>query len=499
MADLILLEGLIGIFYMLALIRPFIKRLGDIKGLRLLPVLALFVNCALFPAYGFRLECLPLLVYGIIVNILNIPMLRSLSRVHDTGFRGWSSPVSALLLVLLVPVLGLGLVFTPGPDTELLDEGVSSLILEDGSGELFLRIYAPQRGAPLGDAPLGDALRPVLVLVPPVYGSTGVVDQVAGELRDRGFTVLSLSRPGFDAPALDAAGRRRGISPVLWYQFFQAHIRGQTTAPANARGRALEEARREDIRLVLSWLSAQAGLVSSPLPPLTAETPVFLAGYSEAGSALLLLAAEPDFAGRYPQVRGLVVLESLLYSGLRGEEAAPVRAALPVRGTVPGEAPALSRAALTGFLEGAGQWFLSLWTGISLWWEGIQPRKISGLGDIPKPVVPVCFVLSDQYRNPLRQNRYRAVLETFRSMEAPAMLVSVSGAGPLDYSDNPGKHPLYAFLFPGFGPDVWGREDYAPGTAALIGGFARSVLDGTGADLGPGVFIETGKGYILKP
>ena len=106
MWELIFPEALIALFLILPLIRPLVKNLWAIDGLTWLPFLALGITIGLFPAYGFRPECVPLLIYVIVFNICNIPaVLALLSHLQNDDFRERSPVIIFLSIALLVLVM----------------------------------------------------------------------------------------------------------------------------------------------------------------------------------------------------------------------------------------------------------------------------------------------------------------------------------------------------------------------------------------------------------
>jgi hypothetical protein len=457
MHEIIVPELLAGFFIAVSLIRFFIKKLWNLEGLIWLPVLALGIIIALFPAYGFRPECVPLLVYGFFRALFNLPALISLlNHSRDDDFQGQNPVRRALMLFLLVPALGIALFFAPAPDSDLPEAGVvSAAITDEARGEeLFLRIYGGYAGGKAGGA-YGQAgtqaLKPLLILIPPAAGSVTVIDRVCGELRDAGFTVAAYSRRGFDSPAVGPDGKKYYLSPGGRKRLFRAENQGGTTAAANAIGRSLEEGRRQDIVFLLNLLRQNRPLFSGTDP-----AAVFLAGYNEGGAALLELSGAPDFAARYPAVKGVIAVESPLLSALTREDAP---AALP----------------------SGGNWFSAVWSGIRGRAAALRPRKITGIGEVPRPNVPVCFIVSDKAADPrYRETRYATIFKALLHARVPAVLVAAAGAGPLDYSDIPEKYPIYPVLRPGgraLPPGSLARGIHGPGeTAALMTNFAAAVL-----------------------
>jgi hypothetical protein len=74
--------------------------------------------------------------------------------------------------------------------------------------------------------------------------------------------------------------------------------------------------------------------------------------------------------------------------------------------------------------------------------------------------------------------RYVPLRETMRNSLYPMALLSLEGAGPLDYTDYPATHPLYSFLLPGREKRNFGAAEAIKNTAAIIGNFAVLVLTG---------------------
>jgi hypothetical protein len=296
-----------------------------------------------------------------------------------------------------------------------------------------------------------------------------VIDRVCEELRDAGFTVVTYSRRGFDSPAVGPTGKVYRLSLNRWFQLFRVKNRGHVTVAANIMGRSLEEGRRQDIMFLLEQLrqnrllpvSADHGAAIIAALEETDLSAVFLAGYDVGGSALLDLTGSPDFSIRYPAVKGVIIVESPLFSALTGEELPSI--------------PPLN-----------DNWFIAVWSGIRSRAMALRTRKITGIGEIPRPNVPAGFILSDNVVIPRhREDRYAASLKVLRNAAAPAILMAAAGAGPLDYSDVPEKYPLYSVLHPGTRRTLRiispRQKTHGPReTAGLMTNFAAAILEETG-------------------
>jgi hypothetical protein len=307
-----------------------------------------------------------------------------------------------------------------------------------------------------------------MLLVPPVFGSVGMVDQVCGKLRDHGFTVLSFSRQGFDFPAFGADNKRYNPPMQEQLRIFQALTQGNTAPAANGWGRALEDGRTEDIRFLLSYIRQD---LRTDFPEAAVDlNTLFLAGYDAGGSALALLGASATFRAANPGVHGIIVVESPLWSVYQFD-------------------------------------------------DPLSQSKAVSWGSIAPPQVPILFMTSDRVTDPQKRNRWYGPILQILQTNAPVILAAVNGAGPLDYSDCPAKYPLYSACVPGTKPIPWKYTTFIEGTAAIMTNFASLILENAPRDtpnipaglsrhkgLGGTLHFETGGawnlpdfGYILSP
>jgi hypothetical protein len=489
MWELRTLELLIALFLLLPLIRPFFKGFWAMDGLAILPLFALGVGIGIFPAYGLRPECVPLVLYTIFANLANRSALGAVfGRLKNDDFRDRGLVKSCILLTLLGAVTVLAVCFAPAGDTALAGSGARSATIRDEGRrvDLFMRVYAPETPAGAGEK------RPLMILLPPAAGSLLGVDRLCGELSRKGFTTLAYSRRGVDAPAVQPNGRKRLLSPAGTLRLLRAIFQGTRWTRANALGRALEDERKQDLAFLLGSLGNRGDAASKEaLEALLGEDTdrgvVFIAGYGAGGAAAASLSAEPGFAARNPPVRGIIGLESPILSALEQEP--------------PQRAPAASRrqgGALGSFLAALGEKA-----------AGLGPKRVRGLGRVPCPEVPALFILSDRALSASwrQEQRYLSILETYRRAIRPAALVMVDGAGPLDYSDAPEKYPLLCRLFPGRAPRLWDREEYLGGTASLIANFSAAFLETEAVERTPldsaihvtanGAWNLTARKYIL--
>jgi hypothetical protein len=238
------------------------------------------------------------------------------------------------------------------------------------------------------------------------------------------------------------------------FRLGNALCRGLTDMGANADGRELEEGRRQDVEFLLVEL-AQNKILQDMLPSVD-KSCVFLAGYGAGGAALVGLFSAPEFAARFNQVQGIIALESPLYLSIEGDPPPPA--------PPPAENPAVA------FFRGTGAFF-----------RGLVPRRITGIGDVPRPEIPVMFVVSDRVIQE-RSGRYATIIKTLNSAQSPVLIAALFGAGPFDYSDSPRRYPVYSFLFRGGKGRARPAPEYPAITAALIANFAAFIMESDHAE-----------------
>jgi hypothetical protein len=443
-------------FLLLALMQPFLRKLRASRGLVWLPLPAFFIAIGLFPAYGFRPEALPLVVLSIVITIIRLPYILSTLRKSDDEYAEGRIFFSLSAIVLLCVSLAVIIVFSP-VEIPVYASGVYTFSAQDGAGrDYFFRVYRDQRDE--GDQNEASGIygekRPLLVLVPPLYGSVGVLENLCGELLKRNFTVLTYSRRGFDAPALDEAGKAYGVSPAEWFRRGRAFLSGAGNLRDNERGRLLERERKNDILFVLSGVLRNPRLDEGlSLFDIAGKDSVFLAAYDAGGSALLMLAGDEDFVRSRPFIKGIVAIEPPLWSAFVEE--------VREYGEPPPEA----------------SWFRRFWAGLGRRLDSLKPNKTAGPTALPKSGYPLLVVASDRILDDSPGRQHEAIRLCLHTTDQPAVLAALDGAGPLDYSDFPLKYPLVSAFFPGRRRDAFKALDAAGGTASIIARFAFRVLE----------------------
>ncbi|MDR3303808.1 MAG: hypothetical protein LBS86_05290 [Treponema sp.] len=455
MREIIFPELVVVMLLLIPIIRPFVRGLRPQEGLVWLPPISLALCLALFPAYGFRPECIPLLIFAVIMNLRNkADLVMYISRSYLELFPEQNLPVLLVSLLFLFVVTSVALWFSPALETKLLSDNIRSVrVRGERNAELFVRIYehAIQEPTP----------RPVMLVVPPELGSVRSVDRLCGELRQAGFTVITYSRPGVDMPAIVEHDKPRWPGIAATVNLLQAHLSGSSVESANLHGRRLEQERQRDVEALLA-----------ALPELAPDAVVMLAGYNAGGSALVQLAANTAFINAYPQVKGAIAVENWLWSVY----------------TTPQET-------IVNVKRG---WFSSIMRKLA----GLWPKKVFPTGQLPLTTLPTLFMVSDRVTNQAhREAVYGPVVRALRSSNA--LLVAVEGAGTLDYTDCPAKYPLYSLFFSGRNVAVWRNEEFITGTVAVMANFAAQVLAEPGTPhrktaLTKTSYLETGGNWNLS-
>ncbi|MDR1177801.1 MAG: hypothetical protein LBK64_03125 [Spirochaetaceae bacterium] len=441
MWDLAVLTALATFLLALPLIRPFFKGLWPINGLVLLPLTAFLILFGLFRAYGFRPECLPLLLFAAFLTIAHIPALFSLiNRLHNDDFRDRKPIVSALGLAVLAASSACALYFSPYQDTR---EGAAYSYeaeireapgTEGGSITRYLRVYSGSGGGSNG----GD--RAVIALIPPLTGSVEIIEPLCGRLNEAGYTVVTFSRQGLDNPA--AGGGREFHRPLyesirlLW-----SALRARDSVLANRTAGVYEEKRMADAGWLLDCLrKPEPGALAGVSPRIVA------AGYGAGGAALSLLASDPAFAAKYPELLGFVSIEGPPASVLTPESFPSPSGGKP-------------------------------WEVLKRFFLNFRPRKLTVPDTIRPLLIPGLFITAGQiYEEKYSKGRYDAIRAMVRGAGAPSGLRSLADANFLDYADCAGRYPIYQWLLrhtSGYAP---AQEDPVRACASFIADFAADQI-----------------------
>jgi hypothetical protein len=437
-------EVIVCLFLVLPLFRPFVKALWPLDGLVWLPLIAVFITVGIFPAYGFRPECLPILLFAIIYNTATLGSIFSSIRSQPSdAFRDRSVVLTIFAFIMLGAAAFTMYAFSPRTDGYAETETEPARLLKipgNGfGGEYCLQIYGPFQ-----------ANRPIIFLVPPEIGASASVKLVCSELENRGYTVITYSRKDFDFPFFDENGNKHFSLLAKMPGYLYAYVRGTRLASANNRGKAMEAERQTDIEYLLPRIYGLPGETGNDELP-----PILLVGYGAGGSALAYLNDKGGFASS-SNLLGIIAVESRLWSSYEIE------------------VPVVYRNSSTGRFN-----FRILVEIIdslmNLFPKTLKRTKIL----LPSANFPVLYLVSGRALNyPLLdygrgKNPYQAIFDTVRLASGPIAIAAIKDAGSLDYQDLPLTHPVYSFALPWLKDTANSIND----TASIIGNFASLLIE----------------------
>ena len=441
-------EAVIVFFLALPLLRPLIKKFWPLEGLTWLPLVALGIIIGIFPAYGFRPECLPILVFAVVYNMINLfPIISGASSRPNDSFRDRGPALTVFSVFLLAVVAFPMFAFSSKVDVKPKEaaEAVKVLKLNNrimGQNGIFDREYLVRIYG------VAQADRPLIFIVPPEIGSVASIDLVCTELQKKDFTVVTYSFKDYDL-----FRKHTTFYPAKLLADWRVFRKAAALVSANEQGKIQEAERRKEVEFLLSRLPSLLNDTGNGNVP-----PVLLAGYGAGGSALAYLADDNSFVSAYDNVRGVVAIEGRLWSSY-----------LP--------APRKVRATRMG--RGIIQ---RQWTNMVNRFNNMRPQQVSRSGPLPGAELsgrglPVLYLVSGRALDSSQgQEPYQAVFDVLRSGSGPVAIAAIEGAGPLDYQDYPLTHPVYSFLLPGMKGAQWSADPIGD-TAGIIGNFASLLLE----------------------
>ena len=436
--DLGILEILIAFFLFLPLVRPFVKSLWQASGLVWFPPLAFLCILGIFLVYGFRPECVPLLAYCIIVNIAGLREIGAfIAHLRNTDFIDRSFVTFFIHIFFLSIVAAIALVFLPLNTGKLLTENVETAVYK---GDTFnLRIYGNVPEKPKNEGAPGINA-PVVLIVPPVVGSNILLDLVCAELANQGNIVVSYARKGMDIPAYMYTGKIHLPPLHILLNVWKTYRKAAVYQKENETARVLEAERKNDIVSIMSYLEKRW--------PKRAK---IIIGYGLGGSAAVYASADEAFVSKYPELCGVLAIESRLYSSFYGEK----QPAKHIEPFLPFE-----------FAQRIENWFTER-----------KPVKINAISAAPKINVPVQFIVSasnetlDMYLNP-----YAVVQKTAAENDETSVMRNFKDIHPVDWTDIPVKYPFIRFLSTGAQKSAWTNAGSIAATAEMFQQFIQNKL-----------------------
>ncbi|MDR0552187.1 MAG: hypothetical protein LBG72_09285 [Spirochaetaceae bacterium] len=454
--DLGVLETLIVFFLFMPVIRPFVKSLWKAEGIVWLPAIAFLCTVGIFFAYGFRPECVPLLLYIIIVNILNTGNVFNFLTSVRSIYIERNIPLFFVRIIFLGCAAALAIVFLPynavdgSADTS---KNTQALEVKDNSnGAVYtVRIYGGGGAEKAGT---------VFLAAPPVLGSTSVTDtffaafakrvlqrRVPAEGGGSGI-VVTFSRSGFDVPAWGKNGSPILPPPEQILRVWRVLVSGLKTKAGNKLGRELEAERLASLRFIMNWLKTPNGIRA-----VGNANAVLIAGYGAGGGAAVSLASDAEFVAAHPEFCGVLAVETYLYGAFAAEDEKT-----PYSSDVSGFEP------LDNALNGARNWIAQK-----------IPLKIEGAADAPKPLVPVRFIVSGYDTEAERYAAAQIAAYKAASSGGMARILSIPNTCAFDWTDVPQKYPILRFAAAPFRDRAW-AEDNVTGAADALRLYAEEIL-----------------------
>ncbi|MCL2044405.1 MAG: hypothetical protein FWG89_09725 [Treponema sp.] len=457
-------------------------------GLSWLSFIALGIVVGIFPAYGFRPECLPILIYALLMSIGSLISFATRIISPAGEFYYNRKPVVSILALFFLLMTTLPMfIFFPrhreyirllADDQIAIAEPDITVKLENTGKEYFLRIYYPGNTTDHTAATETryQRERPVIFIVPPDIGSAISIDLICTQLLEMGYTLVTYFRKGYDSPLIDDTGRKHPTSPVILLRHWRIFRQAVNHISINRKGKNSEAERMADVEFLLSHLPALLDDTENNNVP-----PLILAGYGAGGSALAYLAGDENFSSRYSNVLGVTAIESYLWSSYQNEHyQAPQTPAVERRSRI-----------RSSFIRYLDQEIRRHWLTFTNRMNELRPQRIVRSGPLPGENIspetlqriPVLYLVSGRalMNNQRVQKPYQAVFDTLRDGSGPAALVAIESAGPLDYQDFPFTHPVVSFLFPGL-KGVTKSENPVSDTAGIISNYTTYLLEQTGQE-----------------
>lgn len=431
MRELQLLETLIFLLLFFPIIRPSVKSLWKFHGLVWFYPITLAAVVGIFPAYGFRPECIPLLIFTVLLNIFNF--LNSFKEKEDRNsgaYRRKSKNPVFIPVIILAGVSSFAFYFAPEDDTALTKNARTIDFFDEKREEYFsARIYEPEETA-----------KGLIMVIPPLADQLAV-DKISAEISKNGFAV--------------AVFLKKNLSLKEKIKLIGAIRKGTDSLKANTIGKYWENERQLDIEFFFSRLADITDELDEgkSRKNLENERKIFAVGYGAGGSALATLAGSPDFIEKNPSLRAIITIESRFWS-LFHHDAKTL------------EIP-----------ENASR-FLVLRLKTAFWFANLFPKKVNRVSSSPSLLLPSLFFASDAVTDARERDKtYAATLKTLYASGEGAALIADEGAGAFDYSDYPSIQPLISALAKGKKERLRKKKEYVAHTAKLITDFAEISLE----------------------
>ncbi|MDR2865247.1 MAG: hypothetical protein LBV68_06545 [Spirochaetaceae bacterium] len=435
MPDLGILEILIVFFLFMPLAQPYIKTFHTIKGLNYFPLIALFCTVAIFPAYGFRPECLPLFVFTLVYYRIN--SLRIKRATPHSVYTERSPLYFICILFFIVGTSFIAIYFLPLTDSRVFSYTEIEKKYDPGrNNEYFTKVYNKKTGNEFEGEKAALSGRPLVLVIPPLTGSGFIVDRVCRALSEQGILVLNASRAGLDIPP------EKGVDIKTYYPVIPEYIKRLGSSvwknPDTYKAACFfEKERMADIEFLLPLLTKQFK-----------SNEVYLLAYDEGASAAILLSGSDNFFENNPALKGIIAVGPRLYSNFQLEELRHSDDEEPQEGA---------------------HFFVKKWIEIKNRIKSIKRYKLAHTGKSASPRFPLLVLASERTGNPrYAEGEYAALVSFLREHARDMSVLTMNGAGAYAYSDVPEKYPVISALANISGNRSWDNKESVSNTAQLI-------------------------------
>lgn len=449
MPDLGVLEILIAFFLFLPLTENYIKTFRYVTGFAFLPPIAFFCTLAIFPAYGFRPECVPLLIWTIIYNSINFHKLVPLLTGRDfSDYSGGRNIFALTALLVTAAASGAALYFLPetSPHEFNFDSSFSNADAE--SRNYFINLYNVQNAGI-------DAETPLVIVVPPLLGSVSIVDGICAKLGERGVRLVSFSRENLDIPARGRLRENKEIKArypkiAILKKYLISMNSAWKNKSALEAARFFEQERMRDIEFILPLAARQFN-----------SRNIYIAAYNEGASAAIILSAREDFIASHPELKGVIAIEGRMWTDYTIEEGE--------------DAGAASRENLITQL-------IKRMNIKNFFYRNKKPAPAAPKTITP-PRLPLLLLNADRISNKktgwwtAAQGPYAAIEVLIDSRGGSIQSQTIAGAGADDYSDVPEKYPVISFFTRSASKRAAGNKNKGAAAINLIYNFIEGVSD----------------------
>jgi hypothetical protein len=303
MPDLGILEIVIACFLFLPLTVPYVKSFGKIDGFIWLTPLAFFCTVAIFPAFGFRPECIPLLLFSFVSIVLNRRVILAKISMLSYSYTSERSHFYFLFsFIFMVASVFIAVYFLPVNDSAQSNFD-SAFTEKNGETEYYMRLYNSSKNQ---ESKFETGDEPILLVVPPVLGSVGLVDSFSDEIAKYGINVVSFSRKGVDIRSEDE-NKKAYFPPIIVIKdYIYGYIAGKKDIGANAAARFFEDERKKDIKFILKMIKEEFNANN-----------ISILAYNEGASAIILLLQNDDFINDNPNLKSVVAVDADLLSNYK--------------------------------------------------------------------------------------------------------------------------------------------------------------------------------------